>query len=115
MTGEFRITFPGSSAAERSRLASQMADALAQIDGVQTSVLREQPDTQDPGTILSVILGAPAVLLAVRAVATWLVRNNQSGVTIELPNGTVIAQNMKSEDVPKVVEALKSIVEHRPT
>src|SRR5712692_9068096 len=44
MTSEFRIVFEGVSAAERSRLASKLQDSLAEIGGVQTSILRERPD-----------------------------------------------------------------------
>jgi hypothetical protein len=57
------------SAACRSRLASELRDTLARVKGVSSpSILRERPDTQDPGTIVA----APAVVLAVQALGAWL-------------------------------------------
>jgi hypothetical protein len=109
MSGELRIIFSDSSPAEQSRLASTLRDSLVAIKDVRASILREHPETQDPGTTLSVILAAPAVVLAVKALAAWLVRHNQSGITIQKADGTVIIKNMRSEDVPKVIEALKDL------
>jgi hypothetical protein len=59
-----------------------------------------------------VVLAAPAVVLAVKAIGAWLVRENVSGVTITLPNGSVILEKMNSKDIPKAIEAVKKVVEH---
>src|SRR5262249_9174024 len=108
---EFRITFPDVSAAARTRLASDLRDTLAQVSGVSNpSVLRERLDTQDPGTIVSVVLAAPAVVVAVKALGAWLVREHAS-VTIERPDGTIVLKNMKSGDIPNAIEALKNLVD----
>jgi hypothetical protein len=108
---EFRITFPDVSAAARSRLASGLRDTLAHVKSISNpSVLRERPDTQDSGTILSVVLAAPAVVMAVNALAAWLDREHAS-VTIERPDGTVVLKDMKSGDVPNAIEALKNLLE----
>jgi hypothetical protein len=112
MGTEFRITFPEASSAERSRLVSKLQDALQNVNGVQTVVLRERQDTQDPGTILSVVLGAPAVVYTVKALAAWLVRNNQSRARLTRPDGTVVFEchNMQSEDIAKAIEALNNVI-----
>jgi hypothetical protein len=113
MGTEFRITFPEASSAEQSRLATKLQNALGEVEGVQTAVLREREDTQDPGTILSVVLGAPAVVYAVKALAAWLARNNQSGAVLTLPDGTIVLKNMRSQDVAKAIEALNKVIKSR--
>jgi hypothetical protein len=110
MAADLRITFPDVSAAARSRLASDLRDTLLQVKGVSSlSVLRERRDTQDAGSIVSLVLAAPAVVMAVKALGAWLVREHAS-VTIALPDGTIILNGMKSRDVSKAIEALNPFV-----
>jgi hypothetical protein len=110
MSNEFRISFPEASSAERSRLAGKLETALLDVEGVQVSLVKERSDSQDAGTILSVVLSAPAIVLSIETLAAWLVRNNQTSITIQKPDGAVIIRNMRSEDAPKAIEALKEIV-----
>jgi hypothetical protein len=91
-------------------LAPKLQDSLVGVTGVKTDILRERQDAQDAGAILSIVLAAPAVIAAVKAIGAWLARNNQSAVDITLPNGTVVLRNMRSEDVPKAISALEKIV-----
>src|SRR6266576_5349620 len=93
---ELRFTFPASSMAERSKLATSLEGDLHDKGLKSTQVLRERPDTQDPGTILSIVLGAPAVVFAVKAIAAWMIRNNQTNLTIERPDGTVVLRNSEA-------------------
>jgi hypothetical protein len=73
-----------------------------------TDLIKERADTQDPGTILTIVLGAPAVVGAVSALGAWLVRKNQSNVTIEDEDGKVIINNMASGDVAAAIQAVRS-------
>lgn len=112
MTGELFISFPGVSSAEQSRLTNSLRDQIDHLDDVQTSIKREREDTQDPGTILSIVLGAPAVVLAVKELARWAMRNHQPSVVLEIPGKTKVEfKNLKSDDVPKALEALKGLGE----
>ena len=100
MLETFRITFPNVSHAERSILAADLRDRLAEIKGVSSASLeREGPDTQDASTIISIVLRAPAVVLAVKTIGTWLVRNNHVSVDIDTPAGKTVLRNMRSQDV----------------
>jgi hypothetical protein len=110
MSNELRISFPEASSAERSRLAQRLQTALVEVRGLQVSLVKERPDSQDAGTVLSVVLSAPAIVLSIKAISAWLVRNNQTSITILKPDGAVIIKNMRSEDAPKAIEALKEIV-----
>jgi dissimilatory sulfite reductase (desulfoviridin) alpha/beta subunit len=111
MRAEIRIRFCDVSPAEQSRLAGSLEDALRTVRGVETCVVRERTETQDPGTIVSVILGAPAVVLAVKALANWATRTNQGSVEIADVRGTSIIRNINSEDIPKVIQALREHLE----
>jgi hypothetical protein len=110
MKSELYLTFPTSSAAEKSRLVSGIEDALREVEGISTKVVRENPESMDPGTILSIVLAAPSVVLAVKAISKWLARNNQSGISITLPNGQVVMTNMKSDDVAAAISALNGVL-----
>jgi hypothetical protein len=108
---EILVTFPEETAAKRSQLASSLYDVLSDAHEIgECEIKRERPDTQDSGTILSIVLSAPAIVLAVNKLAAWLTRNNQAGLTITLPDGKVVVRNLKSEDVPKAIDALKAVV-----
>jgi hypothetical protein len=112
MGQDVRISFPAGSAAEQSRLAASLGSALKSVKGIEkTEVLRVREDAQDPGTILSIVLSGPAVVLAAKALGAWLKRNNQSDVTIERPDGKIILRNMRSEDVPKAIKALQEVLD----
>ena len=104
---EIRIAFDGASAAEGNRLAPNLQASLSGVAGIKTTIVREREDAQDAGTIISIVLGAPAIAATVKALGAWLTRANQTGVTLMLPDGTVVLKNMRSEDVAKAITALE--------
>jgi hypothetical protein len=109
MATEFQISFPDFTAAEQTRLVSSLSDKLREVPQTKVSIVRERSDTQDPGTILSIILAAPAVIVAVKALATWAMRNNQPSVVISGGGKKIELKNLSSSDVPKAIEALKGL------
>jgi hypothetical protein len=108
---KLRIRFPEKSSREQSLLVADLQPSIA-AKVESSEIIKEREDTQDPGTILTIVLGAPAVVGAVSAIAAWLIRKNQSGATIEDEHGRVILKNMKSEDVAAAIRAIES---HRPS
>jgi len=106
--GSLNVSFPGVSEAEKSRLASSLRDALSGVQGVEASVEKTNKNSQDPGTILTIVLTAPAVIAAVTALNAWLVRSNQGGVTVTTPEGRVVMSNLDSKDMPSAIEAVKA-------
>jgi hypothetical protein len=84
MTAELLLSFPESTAAERTRLATTLQETLRHVSGVdQATVLRERDDTMDAGTIVSLVLSAPAIVMAVKALQGWIVRSNQTKIDLD--------------------------------
>lgn len=111
MSNCIQVSFPGASDAEKGQLVSDLQHTVEGVEGVQgTSILRERSDTQDAGTILSIVLGAPAVVLIVEGIANWMNRKNQGIVEIETENGKISLRNMNSEDVNKAIAALTLVL-----
>jgi hypothetical protein len=101
----FIITFPGTSAAEANRFATDLAITLREIDEqVTVEQQRDRQGTQDFGVTLAIILGTASVTAVARGVAAWLARH--SGAKIEInAAGTVIASNLDSRDAARIAEA----------
>jgi hypothetical protein len=101
----FVITFPGASTAEANRLAADLATTLRDFDKqLEVEQRRDQPDTQDFGATLAIILGTASVTGLAKGVASWLARH--SGAKIEISAaGSVIASNLDSRDAARIAEA----------
>jgi len=107
----FHLSFPTETPARRSQLSMSLGDSLQSLDQVSSiELVRENPDSQDAGTILSIVLSAPAVALAVRAIAAWATRNNQARIDITTADGTVVVSGLDSADVPKAIRALDGVL-----
>lgn len=107
---ELLIGMADVSSAEQSRLVTSLEEKMREVKGVTgAQIKREREDSQDAGTILSIVLAGPAVIAAVKALEAWLARNNQARITIKTSDGQSIdASGLESGDVPKIVEAIKA-------
>lgn len=101
------ISFPGISVAEANRFASGLAVAIRESDrDVQVDQRRDQPDTQDFGATLAIILGTASATAVARGVEAWLARH--SGAKIQITqDGAVMASNLDSRDAARIAEAFK--------
>jgi hypothetical protein len=108
MTGSpFIISFPGASPAEANRLASGLATAVRETDReVKVEQRRDQPDTQDCGATLAIILGTASVTAIARGVEAWLARHSGAKIQIN-KDGSVVASNLDSRDAARIAEAFK--------
>jgi hypothetical protein len=85
------------------KLASDLKDTLGELDDVHAELQRSEMG--DAGTTLSLEVDRPsAIVLLVKTLGAWLVRNNKSSVTITKSDGTVV--NMTSNDVPEAIAAI---------
>jgi hypothetical protein len=68
----------------------------------QTEIRRSDNDSQDLGTILSVVLAAPSAVVLANALRDWIQRN--SGVSLTI-NGVTV-ENLDSGDAASVIQAI---------
>ena len=111
MTAELLLSFPHASEAERTRLVRDLKENLERIPEIHdTSIKRDSDEAMDAGAILSIVLGAPAVIAFVHAVEAWLKRRNQTSITIETADKKILVKNLRSEDSSEVVKELESLI-----
>ena len=98
------IKFEDISIAEADRYASELRDILLDATpDVRIDRMRDNPQTQDLGATLALILGTPAVTAIAVAMGNWLKLRNSASLTIE-KDGRVIAKNITSKDAARLTE-----------
>jgi hypothetical protein len=101
----FCITFPEESGHNANSAAASLAEALKDLDArLIVSRVKGNPNTQDPGSILNIVLGsAPAAAIAA-GMAAWIrmrrlvVRINTQDRSIEVSGS--------STDAARVIESI---------
>src|SRR5262245_25457141 len=109
---EFIMRFESIPAADATRLARDLKREL-QSAGFQVRRRREEETSMDFGASLVLILGAPAVVAAAKALHAWVARKNAGSLRIEDDTGTLIARNIESKDVPALAEAFAKRTQSR--
>lgn len=110
-TQAFMLKFDDVDLSEANRYAEDLRRALIEAEpALSVERVRTDMTTQDFGATLVLVLGAPAVVAAVKAIKDWLVRNNQASVSVWTPEGTVIASGLESKDVPAIVASIKGAI-----
>jgi hypothetical protein len=106
MTEErYIIRFEDASAAEASAYADELRDRLLdESEDIQAEIRREDPNKQDFGAILEVVLNADAVVPLATAIGVWLKVRNSASVTIQEKGGKVVAKNLNQKDAAKLTE-----------
>jgi Effector Associated Constant Component 1 len=85
------ISFPGVSDAEANKLAGSLSLVLRETDqSVSVGQRRANPESQDFGATLAIILGTPALVAVAKGIATWLARNSGTNIEIHAPDGTSV-------------------------
>jgi len=102
---KIEIYFEDATLAERGIKASNLRDhILENFSDVKIDIKKEDPTTQDLGTILVLILGAPAVVAIARGIADYL-RRDRGKITIT-KDGTVVAEGLSGDDAARITEAM---------
>src|SRR5690349_10653483 len=101
------LSFEGVSEREANELAASLRQALLDADpSVVAETERTNSGHMDLGSVLSVVLAAPASMIVARAFLRWAARNNQAHVTLHTKDGVLIARNLESKDVADVARSL---------
>ena len=62
----------------------------------------------DFGTVLEVVLAAPAMVEFAKGIASWLGRTHSSKLTVIGPDGTTIVENINAHDAAGLAEKLQA-------
>lgn len=104
---QYTLTFENGSVADANRWACELKEyILDATDEVVVEQQRDNPNSQDLGPMLSLVLGTPAVVAAVKALGQWLNLHREAGITIKTPRGEIVATNLTSEDIMKLAELM---------
>ncbi|MCU1223070.1 MAG: hypothetical protein JWQ42_1163 [Edaphobacter sp.] len=102
-----KISFPGISDAEANKLAGSLDPTLRSTDK-SVAVKRERinPEAQDGGAILAIILGSAAVSSVAKGIAMWLARNSGTMIEIHRADGSSVKiKHASGHDTAQTVEA----------
>jgi hypothetical protein len=103
MTQEVTLSFEDASLAEANRYAAELAERLRDAD-VAVTERRADPNAQDFGATLAILLGTPAVIALAKGVADWLRMRPEAKVTLKDSHGTIIASGLTSADARAIIE-----------
>lgn len=102
---ELVLSFDGVSVADANRFASELAEVLRDADEpIEVTQTRDDPDSQDFGATLVLVLGSGAVVALAKGVAKFLVTKPEGSVTIRHKGGEIIAKGLTSRDARAVIE-----------
>jgi hypothetical protein len=107
---QFVIQFPELSAAEASIAASDLAAELNGLcQDLELRLVRLDDATQDLGTAIALVLGAPAAVIVARGVATFLSKRGTTA-SIETPRGRIrlTGDAVSARPLVEIVKALES-------
>jgi hypothetical protein len=105
------IEFDGVSTAEASDYAIELRDALLDSsDQIEAKIMPGAKDTQDFGSTLVLVLGAPSVIIAAKALRDWLKFRYGASISIKTPDGSIVVKNITSKDAESLMEKLPKIM-----
>lgn len=103
----YLIVFDDISSADANRYAQELRDLLLDaLPSAQVQQKRNDPRTQDWGTIVEIVLGSTSVVTLTKAVGDWLLRRQGASLTFKRPEGDVIARGINNKTVLKLTELL---------
>lgn len=109
MEHEIHVRFEGLNLASANKKSMELRQQLHQIlkDNAHIETKKENPDTQDFGATLVLILGTPAILAALKGVRDFIAKSGDS-VVIETAKGRVVARGSAANniDIAKTAAAL---------
>jgi hypothetical protein len=102
--GKILVSLDGVSERESDQLADDLEKEFLR-NGLQVHRQREDEATMDFGATLVLVLGAPAVVIAAKALRDWVTRKN-AGAIVRKPDGEILVKGLESKDIAAVTEAI---------
>lgn len=103
-TQEFEIRFEELSPPDAAIRAGRLRRELAEMSpDVNVSIKKDDPETQDFGATLILILGTPAILALAKGIASYLSRDR--GTITIYKDGKAVATGISGDDAARIAEA----------
>jgi hypothetical protein len=104
---KYIITFKGVSLSDEQHYAEELQEALLDATpDITVQRRRADPLTQDFGTTLILILGAPSVVAVVNAVRDWLIRRNSASLTFKTDDRELTVHGISSKNAAELAQFL---------
>jgi hypothetical protein len=101
------VTFEGVSPSDANRYAEELRNALLDATAdITVQRKRENPQAQDFGSNLVLILGTPAAAAVVTALSNWLQLRKNASLSWKSADGEIYIQNISSKNVVELAQQL---------
>ncbi len=79
--------------------SEELRDMLLDADSaLNANTRRVDPNKQDPGGVLEIVLNSSAIVALVTALGAWLKMRRSASITIKTPDREIIAKNITAKD-----------------
>ena len=79
---------------------------------VETKLLKEKNNTQDAGTIISMVLNAQAIVSVANGIFNWLQKNREVELSFKKGESEFQVKNISSKDLHTVINKLEGLMEN---
>src|SRR6476469_5233411 len=100
---EVVLRFDGMSKGDANVLAAELNDFLQERTAVKTRVIREDPQAQDFGATLVLILGTASVQAIAKAIGTWIQKHREAEGTLQVGDISVKLKNVDTKTITSVM------------
>ena len=106
MNTNITLDFPEVAPAEATQLAEDLREYLLRTNNIEGNVVKERSDTQDAGSILTIILGAGSTLAIAKGIGYWI--KMQAGKKVRIKEtGEIIGENLSTKDIELILQKVK--------
>ncbi|SRR6266852_783201 len=103
----YLITFDDASPTDANRYADELRNALLNAaPDIVVQRARDDPQAQDFGATLILILGTPAAAAVVAAVGNWLKLRQSASITWKTEHEQILVQHITSKDAAQLAQLL---------
>lgn len=102
----YTISFDQVSVAEGNKLANELQSYLKTISYLDSTISPAHPNTQDAGSIITIILSSASIASMAKGLSDWLLKKQSRKLTIK-KNGDIIGENLSSGDIKTILNYSK--------
>jgi hypothetical protein len=89
----------------------ELEEFINRIEKVESSREKEDENTQDAGTILTIVLGSSAVVAVAKGVSNWLVKHRDVQLEITKGDTKMKVNNLTTDVALEILEKFKEIAD----